>query len=308
MFKHDFDTFNQLLSDVGVMYGKQLSTMQVGMYFRALARYPIETVRAAIDAHVCSAERGRFMPLPADIIQKIESSVIANDGRPSTEEAWGIASRLIDENDTVIITTEMQEAWGVASSLFEIGDKFSAARAFKEKYEHLVFDNRARIVAVKWVAALGFNVELRQQAVQEAVKKNLISIEYAQSIAPNCTISHGAFAAIENHAKVLLEDKSVKLVNSERLDDIKNAAQSHKERIDALKAATGVNEKRVDGARCRRDSLAIFEEAERIGIFSSQFEKNRWCKIAASGESMRDLQVIILEFKQNQKALKNGQE
>jgi hypothetical protein len=306
MFKHDFDTFNQLLSDVGVMYGKQLSTMQVSMYFRALAKYSIEAIQAAIDAHVCNAERGRFMPLPADIIQKIEAIVITNDNRPNTEEAWGIASRLVDENETVVITTEIQEAWSVAYSLIEMGDKFSAARAFKEKYESIVAKNRANRMAVNWIAALGFNVELRDQAIRQAVKNNLISVSYAKKVLPNFKAIEGRYEEIKNHATVLLEDKRAVIAKSERLDDIKNAAIAHKQRIDALNAAILATEKRVDGTKCKRDSLAIFEEAERLDVFTSQFDKNKWCKIAASGESMRDLQIIILEFKQHQKALKNG--
>lgn len=68
MFKQEFEEFSKMLGDIAAMYNKPLSTTQTSMYFRALNHYPIESIQCALDAHVCSAERGRFMPLPADLI------------------------------------------------------------------------------------------------------------------------------------------------------------------------------------------------------------------------------------------------
>ena len=92
MFKQEFEQFSEILGDVAGLYNKSLSTTQTAMYFRALAQYPLEAMQLALDAHVCSAERGRFMPLPADLIAQLEA--MRFDGRPKAEEAWATAHAL----------------------------------------------------------------------------------------------------------------------------------------------------------------------------------------------------------------------
>src|SRR5688572_10882814 len=66
------------------------NAQQAELFFRALSQYDMATVRAAFDAHVKDPVRGRFVPLPADIIAQIIGQTDA-DGRPGAEEAWATA-------------------------------------------------------------------------------------------------------------------------------------------------------------------------------------------------------------------------
>src|SRR4051812_28762863 len=73
MREADFDEFSAMLEDVVGLYPKGAVTGgQKAMFFRALAAHPIAEVRAGFDAHVKDPQRGRFVPLPADILAQIE--------------------------------------------------------------------------------------------------------------------------------------------------------------------------------------------------------------------------------------------
>jgi hypothetical protein len=76
MVDTDTPAFVAMLREVFGLYpsAKPLAEGQVAMFFRALQQYPMEAVRAALDAHVRDAERGRYAPVPADVISKIEGN------------------------------------------------------------------------------------------------------------------------------------------------------------------------------------------------------------------------------------------
>ena len=77
---------------------------------------------------------------------------------------------------------------------------------------------------------------------------------------------------------------------------IKKAGELQQERIAALKKAAQIDDKpRYDGAKSKRDTLAIFDDAERLGVFKNEHERKYWLNKAGNGESMRDLQVLMLE-------------
>jgi len=165
MFKHEFEKFSEMLCDVASMYNKTLSTTQTAMYFRALAQYPIESMQLALDAHVCSAERGRFMPLPADLIAQLEA--VRFDGRPKAEEAWAVAIGALDESDTIVWTDETAEAWYSGSSeLMFAGDKFNASRGFIAKYDELVLLARKQNKPVNWQVTPGSNKDRHERVVR----------------------------------------------------------------------------------------------------------------------------------------------
>ena len=56
----------------------------------------------------------------------------------SADEAWAIAIESLDEDKTIVWTEEMAQSFGFVRALVEMGDKFSAARAFKDRYSALV--------------------------------------------------------------------------------------------------------------------------------------------------------------------------
>lgn len=167
MREADFDAFAAMLDDVAGLYGKVLTPGQKAITFRALAAYPLAEVRAAFHAHVQDPQRGRFMPLPADVIAQIDG-LAADDGRPGPEEAWAIALRAADEADTVVWTAEMAEAWAIARPLLEGRDQVGARMAFREAYARLVDAARRQRMPATWSASFGFDAGRRHAALAEA--------------------------------------------------------------------------------------------------------------------------------------------
>lgn len=300
MFKHEFDDFSAMIGDVAVMYNKSLSITQTAMYFRALAQYPLEAMQAALDAHVCSAERGRFMPLPADLIAQLEMARF--DGRPMAEEAWSTAIKSLDENDTIVWTEETAEAWySCANELMLVGDKFNASRGFIAKYDELVLAARKQNKPVVWQVAQGYDKDKRDQVIREAYKAKKISQAQAVTLLPHHKIDGEQYAAIKSTVSLMIENKGSNGGHHEldKVAAIKRAGELQQARIAELKKAAQIDEKpRNDGTKSKRDSLAIFEDAERLGVFASDKERKEWCAKAANGEDMRDLQIRIFNTKQ----------
>jgi hypothetical protein len=158
MVDDDISRFAQMLEDVWTLYpsAKPLSSGQATMFFRALAQHPLHEVQVGFDRHVKDTVRGRFPPVPADVLAQIEN-VVAADGRPGPEEAWAIAVVALDENKTVIWTSEMRDAWGIARSVAAAGDEVGARMAFREAYNRLVDEARATRRPVSWEESTGFD-------------------------------------------------------------------------------------------------------------------------------------------------------
>lgn len=196
MRESDFDAFSAMLDDVAGLYPRgSITAGQKAMYFRALAAHSIADVRAGFDAHVKDTTRGRFLPMPADVLAQIEG-LAADDGRPGPEEAWACALRSSDESKTVVWTAEMAQAWAIASPVFNSGDEIGARMAFKESYARLVEEaRRARRPAV-WQASLGFDPQQRDEALAQAASTGrLAGPEFVALPAPE-----QAFAAIASNA------------------------------------------------------------------------------------------------------------
>lgn len=171
MRESDAGPFVALLRDVFGLYptAKPLTEGQVAMFFRSCAAYSLEHVRAALDAHVRDPQRGRFPPVPADVIAQLQAAA-ENDGRPGPEEAWAIARRATDEAATVVWTAEMAQAWSVAIPLLGSRDDVGARMAFREAYQRLVAEARDAGTPPRWSASLGWDEQQRAQAIGQAVQ------------------------------------------------------------------------------------------------------------------------------------------
>lgn len=170
MVDADFVEFSSMLDAVCSLLSRAQyipNATNSAMWFRALARHDIATVRAGFDAHVADPQRGRFVPVPADILAQIEG-MAANDGRPGPEEAWAIASRATDEADTVVWTEEIAQAWAIAKPVLANGDDVGARMSFKEAYQRLLDDARRARRSPAWFASLGFDPELQTKALRQA--------------------------------------------------------------------------------------------------------------------------------------------
>lgn len=167
----DLGAFTALLDGVWALKGQSLPAAAKAMWFRALGAYPLEAVRAALDAHLGDPDRGRFLPMPADVLAQLAGF----DGRPGAEEAWSIAVRAGDEADTVVWTAETAEAFGIARPVLAAGDEVGARMAFREAYERLVTASRREHRAAAWRVSEGFDPERRDRVIAESVARGLLS-------------------------------------------------------------------------------------------------------------------------------------
>lgn len=87
MRESDFDEFVQMLSAESEIRGaKPMSEGALLLWWQRLSRFELGQVRRALERHAADAERGRFMPQPADLIWFLEGS--ATD---KAAVAWGKA-------------------------------------------------------------------------------------------------------------------------------------------------------------------------------------------------------------------------
>ena len=177
MEQRQFAEFASLYDEVMGLYGKGVVATQKAVFFRALERFSFETVKAAFDAHITDAQRGRFAPMPADLIAQIESARAA-DGRPDAEEAWSIAVRAADESATVVWTQEIAEAWGQCKPVMDLGDEVGARMAFKSTYARLLASARATRQPVQWSPTLGYDEARRIDALTTAVVAGKLPAAY----------------------------------------------------------------------------------------------------------------------------------
>lgn len=171
MVDTDFAEFSQLLDSVCGLLSRGAYTpnaTNAALFFRAMSRWPLAEVRAAFDAHVADPQRGRFVPVPADLIAQLEA-MSGDDGRPGAEEAWALALTASDEGATVVWTEEISEAWGICRPVLAAGDEVGARMAFREAYGRLVASARSARRPHLWQAALGHDRNRQADALRRAV-------------------------------------------------------------------------------------------------------------------------------------------
>jgi hypothetical protein len=84
MRREDYDRFAMVLTATAELYGKTLSAGAITLWWQALERFSLEQVGKALRQHTEDAERGQFMPKPADLIRALEGT--ATD---KAALAWG---------------------------------------------------------------------------------------------------------------------------------------------------------------------------------------------------------------------------
>lgn len=176
MVEADVTPFVAMLRDVYGLYpaAKPLNDGQAAMFFRAVSAHSLAAVQQAFDAHVKDPQRGRFPPLPADVIAQIDGRA-ADDGRPGADEAWATALQARDEAASVVWTGETAQAWDVARHVLEIGDEVGARMAFRDAYNRLVDEARRQRRPIDWRASLGFDPTGRAAAIEAAQVAGLLS-------------------------------------------------------------------------------------------------------------------------------------
>jgi hypothetical protein len=79
--EHDFQAFGGLMAVLEEVFDKDFTLQRVEIYFRALAAWPIERIKDAVESAVRTL---KFFPKPAELIELIEGS--PDD---QAEQAWG---------------------------------------------------------------------------------------------------------------------------------------------------------------------------------------------------------------------------
>ena len=149
----------------------------IDLWQTILEPYSIDQVRLALSAHM---RESKFPPMPADVVSRMPK---ASDGRPEADEAWAIAIRAADEQETVVWTTEIAEAWAVAQPVFH-GDEIGARMALKAAYARITEQNRGLNVAPQWLVSQGHDSARRQEVVAQAVREGRLQLTHAQAAVP----------------------------------------------------------------------------------------------------------------------------
>ena len=182
----------EVLEAMTSIYDKKMPKEAIVLFLADLSSYSESQLLDSLKR--CRSEL-KFFPSIAEIKERID------DGRPSPNEAW---SKIIqDEKASFCWTEEMAEAYASASPLLHEADAVAARMAFLETYKKLILKARSNNIPVKWNLSLGYNRELREDAVIEAIKLKAISYEQGQSFLP---------MGISEDGKKLLQNLNIKLL------------------------------------------------------------------------------------------------
>lgn len=222
MQRGDFDEFARLIDDSYDMISvgtKSLSPAAKAMFFRAVAKYPLDVFRAALHAHLLSKD-GMFCPQPAHIIKQIEE-MAQQDGRPGAEEAWAIALTSQDEADTVVWTLETAKAFTICRPVLESSGAISARKAFIEAYERIVAEARKQCVAPEWSASLGWDKERQTAALKRAESAGLLPAPTVAALLPppvgaEATADEAARQQLSKIKQMMAEAEREKMARLER--------------------------------------------------------------------------------------------
>lgn len=183
MRQADYDEFARLIDDAYDMISvgtKSLSAAARAMFFRAVARYPLDVFRAALHAHIMGKE-GRFVPQPSHINEQVEM-MATHDTRPDGEEAWAIALTGEDEAHTVVWTQETAEAFAICQPVLRSSGAISARKPFLAAYARLVSEARAARRPAQWVTSIGFDKSHQVSAIKAAVNRGLLPAPAAAAL------------------------------------------------------------------------------------------------------------------------------
>lgn len=287
-----FEWFFELLEAVGGLYGKTIGTTQAAMYFRILSAYPMESVQAAFDAHAKCPERGRFMPMPADLLAKLEAAQ-ENDGRPIPEEAWSIAIRAMNEADTVVWTEEIAQAWSeVGRGLMEAGDKFNASRGFISRYQQLVKEARKGGIKPRWVVSQGHDKDLRHLALETAYKAGLIARETVRQMLPRHNQETGPIVAAIAGKTVALIGDGRNTEKSDAVAEIQDAGKRFREMAESLRKSASESGHVIKPTI--EHNVRIVNQAIEAGVLKSVREIDGWMTRARNREDLNELQAKII--------------
>jgi len=153
--------------------GAAMATMAMDL----LSQFPEPAILQALVR--CRRELpGRLTP------QTIIDRINQDDGRPSANEAWGIALSAFDEAATVVTNEEINEAMAAARPVMQGGDDIGARMAFRDAYERIVRQNRTKGIRPTWYPSLGTDPHHRTTAIEAAREQGRLTHDQARVYLP----------------------------------------------------------------------------------------------------------------------------
>lgn len=162
----------QMICATAEAVGGQITPAAAALMANDLSGYTLADIGLAL-AEVRRTARGRLVV--GDIIRVLDKT----DGRPGKDEAWAIALSSSDEDETVVMTDEIQLAMAACRPVLEAGDKVGARMAFISAYERFIEEARRDGEPVNWRVSLGYNTSRRDAAIAQAVQLKRLSQEKA---------------------------------------------------------------------------------------------------------------------------------
>lgn len=155
--------------------GTELSVISLQAMEAELSQYPVPVVLDALTR--CRRELTGRLTLAA-VLERVGAA----DGRPTANEAWGIALRGFDEALTIITNQEINDAMAAARPIMDAGDEVGARMAFRDTYERIVGEHRNNGIQPEWYPSLGSDQRLRDSVITDAAERGLISQSYVAAL------------------------------------------------------------------------------------------------------------------------------
>ncbi len=142
--------------------------------------------------------------------------------------AWTKALESLDEAKTIVWTDEAVAAMAVAQPALDFGDKFTAARAFKDHYARAVEKAKAEERMPRYWTSLGTDPEHRVHAVNQAA--GLLQLKPEQS--------HALVGYIEESKQPIASNVSEHLANLKAMLGVpaRSNLDAQQEELDAIEA------------------------------------------------------------------------
>lgn len=255
----DKQAFRELMEELGNAYGQEVGG-KLKAYWRVLSpRMDIETLAGAVDAHMADPQRGRFFPLPADLIAACQTA----GGHPGADEAWAICLESLDEAASVVITDQILAARSAAQPVMDAGDEVGARMAFKGAYEREVKQGPAM---PQWRFSAGHDPARRADAAERALQQGLLPRREVERHLPGPAITDEgrAIAGLLTGNVVAHPASESKQVRA-RLAEVKQAIASA---ADAARIEREARERERDEAvekqQARRHGMSVEERAKAL--------------------------------------------
>ena len=171
-----------LLQGTAEAMGAELKPAALALMANDLEPYSLVAIQTALAR--CRHEVSGRLTL-AVIMDRLQGV----DSRPAPNEAWAIALKARDENETVVWCHEIASAWWAAAEILRAGDKVGARAAFIEVYTRMVAEARIFRRPAKWAVSLGRDPDLRRIAVESACIQGLLTEAQRLALAPPMEIT-----------------------------------------------------------------------------------------------------------------------